>query len=217
MTNELVTPNSEVANIRKAARGTRPPFVKFKKGIYYINADEVDAAFLKRQFFAYCADWRRGWRKWSGDEVIVDHMVRVADDPEDPCLREELDDRDKTQWKPASDGEIRDPWCLENQLPIEDVETGERFIFATPSAGGGMAVTKLCDRWGFQHDKRDKGLPIIELGVGTFSTRKYKNVPKPLFKIIAWENGDAPDDEPIDVTPPKDAPLKDFVEDEVPY
>jgi hypothetical protein len=209
MTNDLITADTETANIIKAATSGRVPFLKFKKGIYYLNADKVDAAFLERRFFAYCGDWRRGWRRWEGEKVIDDRMVRVADDPTDPCPREELGDTDQTKWEPAADDEIRDPWCLENQLPVEDIETGERFIIATPSAGGGIAVAVLCGRWASNRRKKlDKGLPIIKLCAGTFSTKKYKDVPKPEFEIVAWENDDAPD-EPVDITP--------LIDDEIPF
>jgi hypothetical protein len=200
MSNDLITADTETVNIIKAATSGKVPLLKYKKGVYYLHGDKVDAGFLEREFFAYCADWRRGWRKWEGEAVVDDRMVRVADDPSDPVERDELDALDETQWKPSADGETRDPWSLEHQLPLEDVETGDRFIFTSTSAGGNIAVPALCSRWASNRRKQlDKGLPIIKLGSGTFNTKKFKDVPRPEFVIVGWEN-DTPA-EPIDVTP----------------
>ena len=35
------------------------------------------------------------------------------------------------------------------------------------------------------------GTTIVSLGVGEFSSQKYKRVPRPDFKIIDWENSAA--------------------------
>src|SRR5262249_4748316 len=88
------------------------------------------------------------------------------------------------------------------QLPVEDIETGERFLFVTTSFGGKIAVEKLCGTYAANIRKGlDKGLPIVRLAVGSMKTKKYGKVPRPEFEIVGWENDTGG---PIDVTPPPD-------------
>src|SRR5262245_57107949 len=102
-----------------------------------------------------------GWKKWKDGEVIDDGVVRVADDPTKPVERDELDDDDKSTW-PVINGEPRDPWVCENQLPVEDIETGDRFLFVTPTFGGKVAVEQVCKRYASNIRKGlDKGLPTV--------------------------------------------------------
>src|SRR5262245_55760200 len=119
---EYQTYLEEAERILKAANTGPAPILKFNKGHYYIGETEVP---LGRQFVAYCGDWRRGWRLWLDGQVVDDRVVRVADDPNEPPERDELDPAhdDETTW-PVVDGEARDPWVFENQLPVEDIETG---------------------------------------------------------------------------------------------
>jgi hypothetical protein len=124
-------PDEDINNIYKAAVAGRPPTLKFKKGEYFIGDEEVP---LGRRFLVYASDWRRGWRKWKDNQIVEDRVVRVADDPREPVERDELDDfDDRSNW-PVVDGELRDPWCYENQLPVEGEQTGERFLFVTTAA-----------------------------------------------------------------------------------
>jgi len=205
-TNLPATPDQEADNIYKAANA-RVPILKFRKGKYFIGDDEVP---LGRKFLAYAGDWRRGWRKWKDDQVVEDRIVRVADNRREPAERDELDDQDKDLWEKGLDGKPKDPWSPENQLPVEDIETGERLLFVTTSLGGKIAVEKLCGRYAANIKKGlEKGLPIIELATTDMPTKAFGLVPRPDLVIVGWENDDGGG--PIDVTPPNK------MNDEIPF
>jgi hypothetical protein len=173
---------------------------------------------LGTEYWAYVSDWRRGWRKWKDDQIVDNRMVRVADDPCPPVERDELDDLDEAQWEDGRDGEPKDPWSCENQLPVESVETGERFLFTSPSFGGKIAVEVLCNKWATAKRKGlDVGLPKVKLAVAVMKTKKYGPVQRPDFAFVGWER--ETDNEPIDITPlsPTEQKKKDFADDEIPF
>jgi hypothetical protein len=197
---------AQASSFLAAASSTRPPLVKFRKGHFYLGDVEIP---IGTQFVAHMSGWRRGWRKWRDNEVIVDHMVLIIDDHREPLERNELDDLDPEYWPPNDDGERLDPWSLESQLPLERVETGELLLFTTSSFGGRLAVEILAQKYA---RSITRGLPTIKLGVGEFSTKKYGRVARPDFQITSWESdvrpasvapGGGRDGGMIDVTPSK--------------
>jgi hypothetical protein len=145
------------------------------------------------------------------DNVVVDdRTVRVADDPREPVGRNELGDLDETKWEKGLDGSPRDPWVLENALPVEDVETGERYLFTSTSVGGKIAIEVLCRKYAATLKKKlDKGLPTVALATTDMDTKSYGKVPRPDFVIIGWESDDW-DPAIVDVTPPPD-------DDDIPF
>jgi hypothetical protein len=213
-------PDQEAANVYKAANA-QVTYLKFRKGHYFAGAGEGEEVPLGRKFWVYAADWRRGWRLWQGGVVVDDRVVKVADNPAEPIERDELEPAhlDEQEWEEGIDGEPSDPWTLENQLPVEDAVTGERFLFTTTSFGGTIAVRAICKEWSTAVRKGlDRGLPLAELAVGQMKTKKYGLVPRPDFKRVGWECDDD-SGEPVDVTPPTSAEKKkkDFGGDEIPF
>lgn len=79
-------------------------------------------------------------------------------------------------------------------LPVEDIETGDRYLFVTSTNGGRIGVETLCEKYAHNIEK---GLPTIKLAIGKFRTKKYGYIPRPDFPIIAWENEDAEPVKPI--------------------
>jgi hypothetical protein len=191
------------ANILAAAVGPAP-FLKFKKGKYYVNETEVP---LGREFLAYCQDWQYGWVKFVDAQIVDRRIGRAADRFQAP-ERDQLDCTDASQWPTGIDGKPADPWVFHHYLPVEDLETGERLVFVSSSAGGEIAVQTLCNRYA---RNIHKGLPTIGLRVGSFNSKKYGATPRPDFPIVAWEN----DAGTVDVTPP--ASLKSDMDDEIPF
>ena len=132
--------------------------------------------------------------------------------------RDELDDNDESQWPSGPDGDPTDPWVYQYLIPFEDVATGDVVIFVTPSVGGRIAVGDLCMAWTRRTKKMpNSGQPIIKLAVGTMPTKKFGKVPRPLFKIVGWDepSGDI-DVLPPDKSRPDDAAGGDF-EDSIPF
>jgi hypothetical protein len=209
-------PDEEVRNIYTAAH-THPPLLRFRKGKYYAGAGEGEEVPLGTEFMIYALDWRRGWRKWWDDQVVDDRVVRVADHPAPPLERDELGDMDEALWEEGLDGKPKNPWTSVNELPVENVETGERFLFSTASFGGKLAVEKICGIFAANmKNKLDKGLPIARLAVTEFKTKAYGKVARPDFIITGWEN-DTGGGEPVEILPPEQQKKKDFHNDEIPF
>jgi hypothetical protein len=164
------------------------PFFKFKKDKYVIGKDTTMP--LGTRLIAYCADWRRGWVKFLGEEKVDEKVYRVAEN-RTVLERDELGDLDQSEWEVDEDGKAQDPWCFQHYVPLEDAKTGERFLFVTSTAGGQIGVEILCHQWSKNNTKGlRKGLPTIELALGEFHTKKYGAVKRPDFRIVGWENDD---------------------------
>jgi hypothetical protein len=194
------TPDEEIDNIYHAAH-THVPLLRFRKGKYYVGSGDGEEVPLGTEYMVYALDWRRGWRKWKDDHIVEDRVVRVADNRAEPLERDELDDRDEANWEEGLDGEPKDPWVLVNELPMENIATGERLLFTTSSFGGKIAVEKVAAAYAQNVRKRlEKGLPVIALTAGVMKTKAYGPVPRPDFPITRWEF----DTGMIDITPPAD-------------
>jgi hypothetical protein len=89
---------------------------------------------------------------------------------------------------PHLEGTDKDPWNLQNVLPLENIETGDLLTFATSTAGGRIAIDELARGYakavlsGTAH-----GLPIIELQRGSFKSGYGSDVSRPAFPITDWE------------------------------
>src|SRR5262249_10426666 len=196
--------NRAVANIAKAANeGSNARFLKFKKTKFLCGDDQIP---LGREYIADATDWRRGWMKFRDGEVADQRIGRIADGFKAP-ERDELGDLDQAQWETGSDGKPRDPWVLQDLLPLEDAETGERYIFVTSSFGGRIAGEALCKRWA---RNANKGLPTVKLATAEFTTKAYGAITRPDFPIVGWEK----DAGMIEVNPPNDP---DALNDSIPF
>ena len=188
-------------NILKASEGPAS-IVKFKKGHFYAGESEIAVG---REFVAYCGDWAQGWIKFENGEVTDRRFGRVAEGFHPP-ERDELGNADQSNWPSGLDGAPSDPWVYQHYLPLEDAETGERFLFVTSSAGGSIAVRGLCNRYA---RSIARGLPTIRLSVGEFTSKKYGATPRPDFPIVGWES----DGGMVEIRPPSSVKL----DDEIPF
>jgi hypothetical protein len=206
------------ARVLKAASEGPMAIIKFKKGHYFNGEREVP---LKTRYLAYCDAWACGWTKFIDGQPVERNFVVVATVAEnkvpDRRDRNGLGDLDKSKWSKDEDGEPSDPWVFQHLLPLEDIETGERLLFATSSIGGEIGVKLLCKKWA---RNAQLGLPTIELAVGTYDTKKYRDIPRPDFRVIKRERGSTA--EPVNVAPrprpysePEEPPLEVYDADEL--
>ena len=200
MRNEVANTAKLPAELRDAARRVLEaaaeapvPLLKFIKTKFVSQNVEVP---LGTQFIAYASDWTRGWVKFVDGELVDKRIGRVTDGFR-PVERDELGDIDSSLWEKDGDGRPKDPWTLQQYLPLENVETGEQCVFVTSSIGGRIAIEKLCQKWARQPER---GQPLIKLATAPFRTKKYGEISRPDFPVVTWPN--APSAEPIDVTPP---------------
>ena len=179
-TNLPALPADAAVNILKASDG-HAPLLKFKKGKFFASDNELP---LGGEYIAYCADWMHGWVKFVDGEKVGDRIGRVADGFKPP-ERHELDDNDQKKWPAGVDGKPNDPWVFQHFLPLENVESGDRYVFISSSAGGKIAVRRLCNRYA---KNIERGLPTVRLDTAEFPSKQFGKIPRPDFPIVAWEN-----------------------------
>lgn len=192
--------------------------LKFNKGVYESGGEEVP---LDSQFLAHIATRVKCWIKFV-DGAIADKKVYHVARGEEPPEREELDARDETTWPKDKNGKRLDPWVLQNQFPLEDLDSGEILIFVTPSVGGSIAVGDLTKAYVTHVKNGHVGQPIVSLQTKMMPTSDYGDIPRPAFRIVRWD--DAATDVPVvaetSVAPKKvhsKAEVDDDMADEIPF
>jgi hypothetical protein len=183
--------------ILAAVSGEHMPLLKFKKTDYFIGDDKIP---LDTRYVAYCDGWTKAWVKFVDGELIDKKLYRVVDGKVPP-ERDELGDLNQSEWEEDDEGEPKDPWTLQHYLPLEDVASGERYLFVSGSVGGRIAIEILCQRYA----RQGGGLPIVKLALGDFRTKKFGKVQRPDFPIVSWESATAGGGL-VDVTPQGDEP-----------
>ncbi len=120
-------------------------------------------------------------------KVFQDETKRLCDGP--PPRREDLDCVEKKDWPTDQNGDTKDPWKLQNTLPMRDPETGQQYVFTTGSHGGISTIGKLSTDYGNYLSKHDDGfLPVIELGKSSYKHKSYGEVFIPVFHIVGWKS-----------------------------
>jgi hypothetical protein len=161
--------------------------LKFKKGEYFSDNQEIP---LGTQMIAHCIGYTQVWIKFVNNEFIERKIYRRAKG-ERPVERERLGDLDESQWGIGLNGQPADPWVLQSLLPMEDPEDEEVRVFVASSAGGKRAIAELVDRYVTRVRRHAfSGLPLIRLQKIMMPTKKFGNVPRPLFEITGWTEQD---------------------------
>jgi hypothetical protein len=159
------------------------PRLVYKKGKFYLEEAEVE---LGHKYIAFPREWTRGWVKWEDGRPVNEKLGKAS--VYDPPERKELGDLDKSKWE----DEDKDPWSMQNILPLVDIKTGEFVLFCSSSWGGLRAIRKLVNQY-YRDLKsgRDRGNPIVEIGSYDRET-EHGPTPTPKFDIVDWENPEAP-------------------------
>ena len=191
--------------------------LKFRKGDYLIGNDTIP---LGTKYLAHAAAWTKTWIKFVDGKVADRKLYRVARGEKSP-ERQELDDFDLIGRKDA-DGKSNDPWVYQYLLPLENVESGELVIFATPSIGGQQAVRELCDTYAKRIKKGQHGQPIVQLAVTEMPSKKFGQVPRPNFEVVGWDDSGIATPKDLAAAVPmrdigKAAAKHDDMDDEIPF
>jgi hypothetical protein len=172
--------------------GTAGRLIAFNgsSGIHRTLDDDVEVP-AGRKFIAVLDQCQRGYVKFNEGAPPTLAMVRLGEDTDIPA-REELGDNDPAEW-PINQlsGQPDDPWKLQIIFPLIgcDDDSG---IFGYVARGPVAlnAAGDLLGRFRYSH-KRHRGLvPVIELGSGTYQSKKFGPRPKPILKIVDWVNPD---------------------------
>lgn len=188
--------------------------LKFRKGDYICDNQEVPRG---TQMIAHVTGWVQQWVKFVDRrpaERRTYHVTRGEEAPERNQMPD-WDDEARKSW-PVVDGKPQDPWSFQNLLPMENLETGERFIFVTATVGGGKAVGDLIDTYVAKRRRnRGLGLPLIRLQKTMMPTGNYGPTVRPAFEIVSYETLET---EPIrEVDQETLAKIDDDMRDEIPF
>ncbi len=170
----------------RAVASDTAPFLKYVKGVYKFGT-EATVLPIGTQVVPNMSELKVGYVKWVDGKVFQDETKRLCDGP--PKQREELDCVEKKDWPTGQNGEAKDPWQLQNTLPMRDPETGQNFIFTTSSHGGISTIGTLSMHYGRRLKKYDDDkLPVIELGTSSYDHPAYREVFIPVFRIVGWKS-----------------------------
>jgi hypothetical protein len=88
-----------------------------------------------------------------------------------PVPRTELGDDDESEWEEGLSGKPQDPWQIQLLLPLQNVATGELFVFQTTSITGRRAVDNLITQCAQMQKREPDHYPVIKLRIGGFDHR----------------------------------------------
>jgi len=118
MSNELANLKNHFQQVAAETQGgALGTLLKFKKGRYYIDDDEVTG----ETRLAHVEATMRGYVKFQDGKRVAQRIGRVADGYQLP-QRKDLGDLDEAEWERDASGKLKDPWGLQYYLPMEDPE-----------------------------------------------------------------------------------------------
>ena len=129
---------------------------------------------------------KTAWVQWR-DQLPIEHRV-TREGQHHPVL-DDMPDRDKTKWQSGPDGRLADPWKDTRYVHAIDPQTGQDYTIVGDSNGMRMAVGELKSAIRNVRMARPGALAVIKLGTGTFKSRKFGLVPRPVFEIVEYRGG----------------------------
>jgi hypothetical protein len=126
------------------------------------------------------------WVKW-WDQLPVEH--RVTQPGQFHPVRDDLPDQDKKKWQPGLDGQPADPWKDTRYMHLIDPQTGQDFTFVTDTTGGRIAVGELKSAIRNVRMARPGAVAVVKLETGTFKSKRFGLVPRPIFKVVEYRGG----------------------------
>jgi hypothetical protein len=94
---------------------------------------------------------------------------------------------DETQWPEDKYGKRPDPYTLVRLVYATDPQSLETFTLILRTGSGHQAAENLRGQINRMHTRYPDALLLVELGWGTFKSKKYGLIPKPTFKIVGWQ------------------------------
>jgi hypothetical protein len=178
-----------------------------------------------KKLMAQMSDFVLAWTRWMGGKPTDRHVVLVASGVA-PARRDQIGDTDTSLWEKDDEGLLRDPWQATHELPLIDLESGEKFIYTTNSIGGKTALGNLASSFANGRKRHPNQNPIITLGAGGYN-HKIKSrgfIHVPVLKIDSWvQDVDAnipavaqTSPEQIEHSPARE-PVRDDMNDGIPF
>ena len=157
--------------------------IKYFNHVYTLNKTEPLPLGTILLVISIITCWVRWW-----DRAPTEH--RVTRSGQMHPRREDLPDQDKTLWQPGLDDKPANPWKDSRYMHLIDLRTGQDYTFVTDTDGGRMAVGELKNAIRNVRIARPGALAVIKLDTGTFKSRKFGLVPRPVFEIVEYRGGE---------------------------
>jgi hypothetical protein len=185
MSQELVIQNDDGFDVQERSSSfIAGGMIKYHNHAYTLNKTEPMPLGTILIVLRIVTCWVHWW-----DQQPVEHRVTKSGQVH-PQL-EDMPDRDSKFWQLGLDGgKPTDPWKDTRYVYLIDPQTGRDFTFVTDSYGGRMAVGELKSAIHNVHIVRPGALAVIKLDTGTFKSRKFGLVPRPVFEIVEYRGGE---------------------------
>jgi hypothetical protein len=177
--------------------------VKFSNEAKWVTRDGDE---ISPDLELVAVDVARVVQKWE-DGKPIETIILQPNQPF-PDLQEMNDKVPREDWLEGPDGHPRGPWQAQHILYLVDLNTMDRFTFATGTVGGRIAVGDLRDKLVWMRRLRGGNVFAVVTLDSVFMKTRFGGRPRPAFKIVRWaafgENGAAalPAPEPTTVSEP---------------
>jgi hypothetical protein len=157
--------------------------IKYHNHVYTLNKTEPVPPDITLLVIRIITCWVRWW-----DHAPTEH--RVTRSGQLHPQRDDLPDQDETLWQLGLDGKnVADPWKDTRYMHLINLQTGQDYTLVTDTNGGRMAVGELKSSIGNVRRAHPEALPIIKFGDGTFKSKQFGEIPRPVLIIVSWHKG----------------------------
>jgi hypothetical protein len=168
-----LTNNASPVSAYLAAHGVgmNGTFFKFAKDGKFRKTSDDEEIPEGTQFVVIYEQIQGGWIKFMGKGNPPERKQGNLFEGFVPPDRESLGDLDQSEWEEGLSGKPADPWQFQILLPLQNVETGELFVFNTSSITGRRAVDGLVAACARMQRTEPNDYPVVKLRVGGFQHR----------------------------------------------
>jgi hypothetical protein len=183
MSQELTIQNDDGFDVQeRAGNFIIGGMIKYFNHVYTLNKTEPLPPDLTLLVISITTCWVRWW-----DHAPTEH--RVTRSGQLHPQREDLPDQDKTLWQPGLGGNPADPWKDTRYMHLINLQTGQDYTFVTDASGGRMAIGELKSSIRNVRVAHLGAMPIIRFRTGTFKSKQFGLVPRPICEIVDWHRG----------------------------
>jgi hypothetical protein len=151
--------------------GMAGTFFKFAKDSRFRKSIDDEEIPEGTEFVVIYDQVQAGWIKFTGKGNPPVRKQGAVFGGFVPPPRSELGDEDRSEWDTDLSGKPADPWQFQLLIPMQNVETGELFVFQTTSLTGRRAADNLIGLCGRMEKNEPEHYPVIKLRISGFNHR----------------------------------------------
>jgi hypothetical protein len=151
--------------------GMAGTFFKFAKDGKFRKSTDDEEIQEGTEFVCIYDQVQAGWIRFNGKGEAPTRKQGAVFSGFVPPPRSELGDEDQSEWETDLSGKPADPWQFQLLIPMQNVETGELFVFQTTSLTGRRAGDNLIGLCGRMEKNEPDYYPVIKLRISGFNHR----------------------------------------------